>query len=404
MLRTLSMTAAVLVLAAGAVAGPLNPPAGAVSSSYKTLGEVEPRIALSQATAPGDADSVFKITQPGSYYLTGPITGAAGKHAIQVDANDVSIDLNGFTVRGVTGALSGIVDRVDDALGTIKNLKVINGTIAEFPVRGIYCEYTTSGLIENLTVRSCGGGGVTFNGVLTARSSQFLNNSGGVGLNVGFAGTISDCVARGNQTGFAVQGVTATNCEAYGNSVGWTVSTSTLRQCTALSSGSKGFALGVSSVLEGCTVDGSSTGIEVYGAYVVVRDSNIANCSLEGILVEFSGARVVGNSITRVVNAAGSYGIGIRLGTNITNTLVERNLVTNSYFGIVVSGTNNTLIGNRVGASVASNVSLYQIPANNRFGPLVKVGTNPSTVSVQATSSTVAGTVTTTDPTANLFW
>jgi len=58
-------------------AGDLNPPPGPVASTMKTLSEVEPRIAVNSINTPGDADSLFKITQPGSYYLTGNITGVA---------------------------------------------------------------------------------------------------------------------------------------------------------------------------------------------------------------------------------------------------------------------------------------------------------------------------------------
>jgi hypothetical protein len=69
------------LLAASAIltAGPLGPPAGPVASSYKTLTEVEPRTAINAANTPGDATSLFKITQPGSYYLTGNITGSSSQ-------------------------------------------------------------------------------------------------------------------------------------------------------------------------------------------------------------------------------------------------------------------------------------------------------------------------------------
>lgn len=67
-----TLTIVALAFAAGAlVAGPLDPPSGAIAPTYKTLAQVEPRIPLTQETAPGDANSTFRITQQGSYYLTG---------------------------------------------------------------------------------------------------------------------------------------------------------------------------------------------------------------------------------------------------------------------------------------------------------------------------------------------
>ena len=53
--------------ASPAFSGSLTPPAGPVAP---TPGP-EPRIAINATNTPGDADSVYRIAQPGSYYLTG---------------------------------------------------------------------------------------------------------------------------------------------------------------------------------------------------------------------------------------------------------------------------------------------------------------------------------------------
>ncbi|MBU6412576.1 MAG: hypothetical protein KGS45_03815 [Planctomycetes bacterium] len=63
-------------------AGPLNPPPGPITSTHKTLTEIEPRIAINATNTPGDFDSLYKITQPGSYYLTANIDGVANKSGI----------------------------------------------------------------------------------------------------------------------------------------------------------------------------------------------------------------------------------------------------------------------------------------------------------------------------------
>ena len=115
------------------VAGPLSPPAGPVASTYKTLTEVEPRTPISLATTPGDADSLFKITQPGSYYLTGNITGVAGRHGIEIAASGVTLDLNGFALRGVVGSF----DAVTAGLHGLENIAVVNGTVKDWGGDGI---------------------------------------------------------------------------------------------------------------------------------------------------------------------------------------------------------------------------------------------------------------------------
>jgi len=102
-------------------AGPLNPPAGPIARTHQTLTEVEPRIPISAATRPGDADSLFRITQPGSYYVTGNITGVAAKHGIEIEASNVTLDLMGFAFIGVAGSLNGVNVRAFPQSVVIRN-------------------------------------------------------------------------------------------------------------------------------------------------------------------------------------------------------------------------------------------------------------------------------------------
>ena len=111
-------------------AGPIDPPAGPVAPTMKTLEEVEPRIAINQANTPGDSDSAFKITAAGSYYLPqnyiilgflNPING------IEIAAGNVTIDLNGFTISGGSNAIDGVVFN-----GNPNNVTIKNGTVSSF--------------------------------------------------------------------------------------------------------------------------------------------------------------------------------------------------------------------------------------------------------------------------------
>ncbi|HZW06443.1 MAG TPA: hypothetical protein VFF65_04910, partial [Phycisphaerales bacterium] len=70
-LTGLAGIAALSAVGRNAAAGPIDPPAGPVAPTGRTLAEVEPRTPIGPVTTPGDADAVFKITQPGSYYLAG---------------------------------------------------------------------------------------------------------------------------------------------------------------------------------------------------------------------------------------------------------------------------------------------------------------------------------------------
>lgn len=112
-----------LVGSAWLTAGPLTPPPGAVTSTYKTLSEVEPRTPISGPT---------NIIADGSYYLTGNITGPAGGDAITISAINVTLDLNGYTI---TGGQTGVRIAVLSSAG---NLTIKNGTIRNTTGSGVF--------------------------------------------------------------------------------------------------------------------------------------------------------------------------------------------------------------------------------------------------------------------------
>jgi hypothetical protein len=174
-------------------AGPITPPPGPVVSTHKTLSEVEPRIAINAVNTPGDSNSIYKITQPGSYYLTGNMAGVSGKHGIEITASDVSIDLMGFVLTGVAGSLDGISATADD----LDRLSVVNGSVLRFGGDGVDLGTTngTGSRIEWIHAVLNGGEGIraaTSAVVATCTASQ----NGGNGIGVGYLCIITDCTAR----------------------------------------------------------------------------------------------------------------------------------------------------------------------------------------------------------------
>src|SRR5580698_5126890 len=103
--------------------GSLTPP-GAPGPTMLTLSQVQPRTPVDSIHTPGDSVNEFIISQPGSYYLATNVFGVSSQEGINISANNVTLDLNGFSVIGPSTADSGII-----ILAGSSNSIVRNGTI-----------------------------------------------------------------------------------------------------------------------------------------------------------------------------------------------------------------------------------------------------------------------------------
>ena len=122
--------AAALVRAARA---DLNPPPGPVQPTGRSLRDIEPRVPLS--SVPGNPDYNHVITQGGSYYLTGDVIVPPNRSGILVNApaGTVSLDLNGFSIRGSGGSQAAIACPTPGP----DCLEVFDGWIRDFDRDGI---------------------------------------------------------------------------------------------------------------------------------------------------------------------------------------------------------------------------------------------------------------------------
>jgi parallel beta-helix repeat protein len=441
-------------------AGPLNPPAGAVTPTAKPLAEIEPRTPIDAANTPGDADSLFRITAPGSYYLTGNVTGVSGKHGIEIGSGagpGVTIDLNGFTLIGVTGALDGV-----SATATVNGICIRNGTVRNWPGRGI-----------NL-------GSFVQAGSLVADIRAISNTSTGISLSGTF--TVLGCVALSNGgSGISGDGaITLTGCTATSNSGhGFSTSTSSLAGacsltgCTALSNGANGFSVGVRTTLaacaaarntahgfqtgDGCVLTNCSAGSNGVSGFVTGASCTISACAAEANGGSTAAAGNAGfvtadactltgcissNNFSLLSGGAGDVGQGYHLGDRclvsncnasrnrghgfaLTNTsrisgcvstengggstisagifisangsTIQGNTTSGNDVGVQVSGSFNTITGN----TARANGTDWVFISNNVYGPVVD---RRAAAGVLVNGFSAASTMGTADPFANISY
>ena len=63
-------------------------------------------IEVNSINTPGDATASFVIVKPGSYCLPDNVAGVSGKNGIRIDTDDVTLDLAGYAMIGVSGSLN----------------------------------------------------------------------------------------------------------------------------------------------------------------------------------------------------------------------------------------------------------------------------------------------------------
>ncbi|MCC6230854.1 MAG: right-handed parallel beta-helix repeat-containing protein [Phycisphaerales bacterium] len=350
--------------------------------------EIESRIAVNAENTPGDEQSLFRIAQPGSYYLPGNLRGVKNKYGISIAASGVTLDLNGFDVVGVTGSLDGIAAVVDD----LRNIAVIGGSVREWAGDGIDLASASPSncLLQNLRVSDNTGNGLVVSNSSTVRDCVARSNAGS-GIVAGARCTVIDCTSSGNGSGVSA---------GHGIVVG---SSSTIAECSVVGNGTgpgggSGILAGQTSMVRDCVADGNGSetsptrhGIEVSSG------ATVAGCSVtrnkgDGIR---ASAQCLITSNKCVSNGEGGDGAGIHI--TGTRNRVEGNQCDASDRGIDVDADENIIIRN----TCTNNAINWDIAANNVFGPIID-RTDPGSLAVSGNSA--AGSLGTADANANFTY
>lgn len=257
------------------------------SSLYAVDGVVliDQNHALAGSVTPGDAPGFpVTISQPGSYRLSGNLTVPnANTTAIQITADHVSLDLNGFAIIGPTVCTSspatcppiaqGIGIQADNGptADGPRGTKVFNGTVRGMGSTGIFITGAGSS-VERVVLDSNGGGGVIIAGTVI-QSTATRNGSFGI-----FATIVRDCYATDNHDDGieldAIGGVAIGNISSFNGHQGITAPNATVTGNTAVRNVAFGISATCPSSIVGNTIVSNTLGsITTNGTGCVLVDN-----------------------------------------------------------------------------------------------------------------------------------
>jgi hypothetical protein len=185
----------------------------ALVSSFASVLASEGVIEINQTKINAAGGGTYTITQPGSYRLTSNLTqvSAAMTNVITIDADNVSIDLNGFSIIGANNCSStGVCSSRAAGSGIYsldhRNVSVANGVITRISGNCIHSAMSTglsSMSVDRVRVSDCGNFGMIIQRGSVSNSSAATCNASGIYLN---EGVVSNSIARDNfSSGFMVQ-------------------------------------------------------------------------------------------------------------------------------------------------------------------------------------------------------
>lgn len=229
--------------------GDLTPP-GPPAPTMKALDEVEPRTKIGELP--------FDIVVPGSYYLGGNLNGTQG---IIIQADNVTLDLCGFSLLGGPGASDGIL--VSNAHN---NILILNGVVQGWDRDGVAMRQAYNSRVEGVRSYQNGDDGIAVGDYCQVERCQSSGN-GGDGVEA-----VRGCLIRGvtvhnNRFGIRAlsEGHTIESCLAEGQTQNGIVCgpASTVRNCLVRNNGSDGLQVNGPSLVEGnaCVGNGNPGGV-----------------------------------------------------------------------------------------------------------------------------------------------
>ncbi|MBX9735852.1 MAG: right-handed parallel beta-helix repeat-containing protein [Phycisphaerales bacterium] len=353
-------------------AGPLEPPPGPIDPTGITLEQVADRAARgAEPRTPLPAGFDVTITERGSYFMTGD------KSSIVVNASDVTIDLNGFSLGGSGSACITInADRVTIRNGSLRNSEFFATDGVRFGSDGttVYSDAVLEDLIINVgrvVIQAAGNNlaqrctlrrvrarsrdsgaqtaGILLGANCTVIGGEFL--SGRAALSLGDGAVVSE---------FVVHSVSS----LYGIQVG---ARSLVRDCRVNAApGGTGITTGAESLVSRCVVTNCATGVDL-GARCLVSECSISRSTSFGLR---AGQRL---RLERSSVHGTTGGPGVKV-DSFDSTIVDCTVNENSGVGIDIIGPamiDRCHLANNNGAirfDALTRVSNCHVDFNGAFG------------------------------------
>ncbi|MCX6930159.1 MAG: right-handed parallel beta-helix repeat-containing protein, partial [Verrucomicrobia bacterium] len=294
--------------------------------------------------------------------LAGALTGTSANNGITIAANDVTIDLGGHALIGVSGSLDGV-----SVSGSRTNITVRNGALRAWGSDGVQASTAYNSQFADLKVASCGANGIQA-GLGSSVKACSTRANGADGITTSSGCNITDCTAAQNKSDGIVanSGSAVTGCNAFDNvATGISASTgSTVMNSTAYSN-TNGIVASSGSTVTGCTVSSNGT-----NGIVTAFGATVTGCTCRANKTNINvgdDSRIVDNTCDQDLIGSGT---GILI--NGSDNRIDGNHVTDNAIGIDCNSTGNLIIRN----TAAGNTTAYSINAGNNYGAIL---TSPGT-------------------------
>ena len=293
--------------------GPLVP-TSAPGPTMKTLDQVEARTPITSLP--------MTISAPGSYYLTAPLSITSAVRGINIESDDVTIDLNGFSLNGTNGTTAIYVKST-----IFSNIVIRNGSIEGWMSYGIDGNAADNLMVRDVQVRKTGDAGIRLGMNSIAENCQIMDTGSGIKGYIGCA--VRNCQIMnisGNGLDLGVKAIVEnsqiTGCSGSGIVAG---DESLVKNCTVMSNEMNGISVGLrSAVLDNlCSynaLDGVSAHIQSRGNETRIERNQLGQTA--GTCIRALGSYgVIADNIVLDFRATSTYDLSK---TNSINILIHR--------------------------------------------------------------------------------